>query len=97
MTNPRFPATTTLNHRAWNESFECDLTNRELEVLRLVACGHGAIRVAHLLEISERTVHKHLERSYAKLGVHDRLMAVQRLGALGLIPAAVVVFAERLA
>jgi DNA-binding NarL/FixJ family response regulator len=62
------------------------LTPRELDVLTRIACGDGATRAAHLLGISERTVHKHLERGYAKLGVHDRLMAVRRMLALGMIP-----------
>jgi DNA-binding NarL/FixJ family response regulator len=61
------------------------LTPRELDVLTRIACGDGATRAAHLLGISERTVHKHLERSYAKLGVHDRLMAVRRMFDLGMI------------
>ena len=61
------------------------LTPRELDVLTRIACGDGATRAAHLLGISERTLHKHLERGYAKLGVHDRLMAVRRMIALGMI------------
>jgi len=55
------------------------LTNREHEVLQLVATGRTAACIGHELQISERTVHKHLENAYLKLGVHDRISAVLRL------------------
>lgn len=41
---------------------------------------------AHQLAIAERTVHKHLERIYKKLGVCDRVSAVRRAHRLGLQP-----------
>ncbi|WP_407661348.1 LuxR C-terminal-related transcriptional regulator [Frankia nepalensis] len=41
---------------------------------------------ARRLAISERTVGKHLERLYRKLGVTDRLTAVLRAQRLGLLP-----------
>ncbi|MGQ0575280.1 MAG: LuxR C-terminal-related transcriptional regulator [Pseudonocardia sp.] len=62
------------------------LTPREREVLAAVTGGLTACAAAHRLGIAERTVHKHLERAYAKLGVADRVSAVlraQRLGLLG--------------
>ena len=55
-------------------------------MLELVATGASAILVARTLGISERTVRKHLEHLYAKLGVHDRLSAVNVLR--GVAPAA---------
>jgi DNA-binding CsgD family transcriptional regulator len=61
------------------------LTPRELAVLTLVAHGLTAAAVARRLEVAERTVHKHLERVYTKLGVGDRVSAVlaaQRRGEL---------------
>lgn len=64
---------------------EVQLTRRELDVLALVADGLTAAAVAHRLDVAERTVHKHLERVYAKLGVSDRVSAVlcaQRTGLL---------------
>jgi DNA-binding CsgD family transcriptional regulator len=64
----------------------CGLTPRELEVLRLVALGHTAHAVSTSLSIAPATVRKHLERVYAKLGTHDRLLAVRRAQSLGLIP-----------
>jgi DNA-binding CsgD family transcriptional regulator len=48
------------------------LTERERDVLRLLATGHSNAAIAHRLGVSIRTVHKHLEHLYPKLGVHDR-------------------------
>ena len=42
--------------------------------------------VARRLVVAERTVHKHLERAYAKLGVSDRVSAVLRAQRLGILP-----------
>lgn len=53
------------------------LTGRETSVLGLVAAGHTSHAVAHRLGCSPRTVDKHLERIYRKLGVRDRLNAVR--------------------
>lgn len=61
------------------------LTRRELEVLRHTGTGRTADATGRLLGISGRTVRKHLENSYRKLGCHDRLLAVQRARDLGLI------------
>lgn len=55
------------------------LTRRELAVLGLVAEGLTATAVAHQLGISPRTVHKHLEHAYRKLGVGDRITAIRQL------------------
>jgi DNA-binding CsgD family transcriptional regulator len=51
------------------------LTRREAQVVRLAASGCSDREVATILEISHRTVQKHLQRCYAKLGVHDRAQA----------------------
>ena len=59
------------------------LTTREQDVLELVARGLTSRAVAHRFEISERTVHKHLERIYRKTGCRDRLSAVLRVGEAG--------------
>ncbi len=52
------------------------LTEREREVLRLVAAGYRRAEVARKLFISPKTVEKHLERSFRKLGVHTQAQAV---------------------
>ncbi len=51
------------------------LTPREAESLRLVALGRSNHHVAKTLGISHRTVGKHLERGFRKLGVGDRSSA----------------------
>jgi DNA-binding CsgD family transcriptional regulator len=55
---------------------DANLTGREVAVLVLLAEGHTAQGIAHRLGSSPRTVTKHLEHIYRKLGVSDRLMAV---------------------
>lgn len=63
------------------------LTPRESAVLDLLAAGLTARAIARRLVVGERTVQKHLQRVYTKLGVADRLAAVQRAQLLGLLPA----------
>ena len=53
------------------------LSERELVVLDLLSRGLTAAAIGRRLSISPRTVQVHLGNVYRKLGVHDRLMAVQ--------------------
>jgi DNA-binding CsgD family transcriptional regulator len=62
------------------------LTPRERDVLRWVAAGKTDRDIADILAISPRTVHKHLEHVYAKLGVETRTAAVMRALALAATP-----------
>lgn len=48
------------------------LTAREADVLRWIALGRSSADAAERLGTSPRTVHKHLEHVYAKLGVSSR-------------------------
>jgi DNA-binding CsgD family transcriptional regulator/tetratricopeptide (TPR) repeat protein len=52
------------------------LTERELEVLHLVAEGHTDREVAEMLVISPRTVNRHLSNIFVKLDVPGRAAAV---------------------
>lgn len=61
------------------------LTERELEVLRLVAAGTTNREAARSLFISEATVKTHLLHAYAKLGVRDRAAAVSEAYKRGLL------------
>ena len=48
------------------------LSEREIEVLRLIARGHSKKQVASLLIISEKTVDNHIQHIYNKIGVSTR-------------------------
>jgi DNA-binding response OmpR family regulator len=52
------------------------LTRRELEILRLLACGMDHIDIARDLVITAKTVEKHIEHILLKLGVHSRAQAI---------------------
>jgi DNA-binding response OmpR family regulator/DNA-binding CsgD family transcriptional regulator len=60
------------------------LTQRESEVLMWIARGKSNRDIAEILSLSPRTVNKHLEQVYAKLGVENRTaaaaLAVRMLG-----------------
>jgi len=49
------------------------LTERETEVLRLVAKGLGSRRIAQRLQISHRTVQNHVQNTLNKLQLHNRV------------------------
>jgi len=51
------------------------LSPRELEVLRLVAAGHGNREIAAALVLSEHTVARHLQNIFAKIDVSTRAAA----------------------
>jgi DNA-binding CsgD family transcriptional regulator len=82
----RQDAVARVEHHAPNAN-RCGLTRREQTVLTLLAGGLTAWAIGHRLQISERTVHKHLENIYKKLGVGDRLSAVTQAQTLGLVSA----------
>jgi DNA-binding NarL/FixJ family response regulator len=52
------------------------LTDREQEVLRLMASGYGNREIAEALSIAERTVKNHVSAVLSKLRVRDRTRAV---------------------
>ena len=62
------------------------LTNRELEVLRLVASGLSNQQIGEQLFVSEHTVHRHLANIFSKLSVSSRAAAVAQAARYGLLP-----------
>jgi DNA-binding CsgD family transcriptional regulator len=63
---------------AASDSHLARLTDRELQILDLVAQGRTNSYIARTLDVSPRTVAKHLEHIYRKLGVTSRAAAVHR-------------------
>jgi DNA-binding NarL/FixJ family response regulator len=61
-----------------------ELTDRELEVLRLVAAGETNKAIATRLVLSERTVDRHVSNIFAKLGVSSRAAATAQAYERGL-------------
>jgi DNA-binding NarL/FixJ family response regulator len=56
-------------------TWPCDLTDREVEVLRLVARGLSTRDVAQALVISPKTADHHIQHVYTKVGVSTRAAA----------------------
>jgi two-component system NarL family response regulator len=62
-----------------------ELSDRELEVLTLVANGRTADEIAEKLFLSRNTIRNHMQSALEKLGVHSKLEAVVTCHRLGLI------------
>jgi DNA-binding NarL/FixJ family response regulator len=63
------------------------LTEREAEVLRLIASGFSNHEIAARLYVSHATVKTHVNRIFAKTGARDRAQAVRYAFAHGLAAA----------
>lgn len=61
------------------------LTDRELQVLQLLATGRTALAIGRAIGVSEATVRKHVQHIYYKLDCNDRLTAVLRARSLGMV------------
>ncbi len=61
------------------------LTDRELEVLRLIAEGLSYREIADRLVVSVNTVRFHIKGIYSKLGVENRAAAIAQARALQLL------------
>jgi DNA-binding CsgD family transcriptional regulator len=61
------------------------LSERELEVMRLLASGRTNREIAHELYVSHGTVKAHTANIYRKLGAHNRAEMISRARTLGLL------------
>ncbi|WP_103354129.1 response regulator transcription factor [Amycolatopsis sp. CA-128772] len=68
-----------------NGTGERILSQREREVIMLVAAGMKNAEIAGRMFISEGTVKRHLTNVYNKLGVASRMAAVKKAAALGIV------------
>jgi LuxR family maltose regulon positive regulatory protein len=62
------------------------LSEREIEVLRLIAAGKSNREIARELIVTLGTVKKHINNIFGKLAVHSRTQAVARARELHLVP-----------
>jgi len=76
-----------LGRAGWAPAQAWQLTPREQDVLRWLSAGKTDRDIGAILSISPRTVHKHLQRIYEKLGVETRTAAVARAHGLQAEPA----------
>lgn len=63
-------------HELATHALDDVLTEREIEILRLVADGHANKQIAWQLNLSNDTIKAQLKILFGKLGVHDRTHAV---------------------
>ena len=61
------------------------LTSREKEVLCWTAEGKTAYEIAHILNVSERTVNFHINNAIAKLETSNKTQAAVKATALGML------------
>lgn len=61
------------------------LTNRELEIVRYTIKGFPCKKIANILEISDRTVQRHYENIYEKLGKQSTVQLARKAYLWGII------------
>ncbi|MEW6126485.1 MAG: LuxR C-terminal-related transcriptional regulator [Acidobacteriota bacterium] len=76
---------TTLMASTRAAAHDIGLTNRELEILRLLAKGITTATIAQQLHVSRTTVHNHVQHILRKLNAHSRLEAIRRAEYAGLL------------
>jgi two-component system response regulator NreC len=82
--SPRVAARLDSLHRALTDN---KLTQREVEVLRLIALGHTSVEIARKLHLSPRTIETHRAHIHKKLGLATRAELVRYSLRRGLIGA----------
>ncbi len=80
--SPRVAARLDALHRALTDN---KLSQREVEVLRLIALGHTSVEIARKLHLSPRTIETHRAHIHKKLGLRTRAELVRYCLRRGLI------------
>ena len=73
-------------HKRHQSSESARLSDRETEVLTIVAQGYTSREAAEQLFVAKCTIDYHLEKIYRKLGVNNRLNAVRQAIRHGILP-----------
>ncbi|MCX6029240.1 MAG: LuxR C-terminal-related transcriptional regulator [Chloroflexi bacterium] len=79
------PATGTAGRHALSQPLVEPLSEREIEVLRLIAEGYANAEIAGKLYIATGTVKRHINNIYGKLDAASRTQAIAKGRALGLL------------
>ena len=66
-------------------AYDLGITNREFEILKLLARGLNNTEISRTLAISETTVKTHMAKIFVKLEVRDRVQALVAAARMGLI------------
>jgi DNA-binding NarL/FixJ family response regulator len=69
----------------YSNSFSEPLSEREVEILRLIASGGSNREIAEALFLAEGTVKNHVTNILGKLGVRDRTQAAIKAKDIGLV------------
>lgn len=64
---------------------QANLTDREIDILRLLSEGKTSNDIANLLQITKRTIDFHINNAVTKLGVENRTAATTLLAVLGML------------
>ena len=72
-------------HRQGNANREPSLSERELQILQLIAQGQANKEIARSLDISAETVKWHLKNLFCKLHVTSRIQAITRAQKLNVL------------
>jgi LuxR family transcriptional regulator, maltose regulon positive regulatory protein len=78
-------ARSALMNDQWQEAMVEPLSEREVEVLRMLASGLAPVEVAKRLYLSPHTLKAHTQNIYTKLDVHSRVEAINKARELGLL------------
>ncbi|WP_159613501.1 response regulator transcription factor [Glutamicibacter sp. JC586] len=65
--------------------YDLGLTNREVQILKLLAQGFNNPEVSKTLGITETTVKTHMAKIFVKLGVRDRVQALVAAARMGIV------------